>query len=127
MPRALKEKAVLFNDIEKFLMSKGAAGAKAYEIAEHLKAIGWANLQPHQISHALGTMRDLHHVSKWKGQGRGDSWVSKKAQEIANKEQVKVSQPVPDIPNLVVDVVESTGRLRIQWAGLLIEIGKSQN
>ena len=88
MPRALKEKAVLFNDIEKFLMSKGAAGAKAYEIAEHLKAIGWANLQSHQISHALGTMRDLHHVSKWKGQGRGDSWVSKKAQEIANKGQV---------------------------------------
>lgn len=86
MPRALKEKAELFNDIETFLLRQGGSGAKVHEIAEHLSAEGWANLAAYQVNHALGTMQKLGTVTKWKGNGYGNSWVAVRAQEKSNKE-----------------------------------------
>lgn len=126
MPRALADKAKFFADIQAFLQKRGSTGAKLHEVYEHMQTVGWVNLQLHQVKHALEVMLNLNYpISRWKGDGRGHTWVNKVAQEEQNKKVVEPPAPttVQLTPDIIMDLVKDTGRVRIKLDRFIIEIG----
>ena len=109
MPRTIKEKMVMMNDIETFLAKRGSVGSSLPEVTEHLQANGWNGLATHVVYHQLINLRELKRATNWGGKGRTNTWVStlpvpSNGNGAAPPSQVIVEEIKPSVDALALDI-----------------------